>query len=69
MYFANLGVWKWTDRRKQKIAWWCEFWWLLQTVLELILHLVSIQDTRKLFVASRQSLKETNSKLDDLTKK
>ena len=44
-FFANIGFIKhWSQQRRDFLGWLTELWWFLQTVCEILVHIVQIQD-------------------------
>lgn len=48
LYFTKTGFLRgWSKELQDRIGWWSEVWWLLQTILEIACHVVAINDMEK----------------------
>ena len=54
MYFHKIGLVTFPPELATRISWWSEFWWLLQSICEVMCHVVAIQDMQ----VNLQSLKQ-----------
>lgn len=41
-FFVNIGFMQKSDAWKERMGWLTEFWWFLQTVCEILCHIVHI---------------------------